>query len=146
MATFNLRNPYDVEKFKERVAEMEQRGDCVELTRKSPQRSLSQNNYLHLIIGYWAQEFGYSLEQAKLQFFKLKCNRDIFVVEKINKHGEKIKYIRSSRTLDTQDMSLAITRFRNWSSAECNFYLPEANEKGMLLYAQQQVEKAVDYL
>lgn len=146
MARFNLDNPYDVEKFKKKVSELERKGGWVEITRKYPLRSNSQNNYLHLLLGYFAVEFGYSLEQVKMQVFKQLCNKDIFFRDRVNKHGQTVTYIRSTSELLTDEMSLAITRFRNYSASECGLYLPEANEKGMLMYAEQQVNNSKEYL
>ena len=146
MARFNLDNPYEVVKFKKLVSELEQKGGYVEIKRKYPLRSNSQNNYLHVLLGFFAQEFGYSEEQVKMEIFKKKCNQDIFFRNRVNKHGEEVVYIRSTSELDALDMTLAITRFRNYSSGECGFYLPEANEKGYLNYAQQQIDNYREFL
>ncbi len=146
MAQYNLDSPYDLEKFRAKVQEMELKGGYVELKRKASQRSRSQNNYLHLLLGYFALEFGYSLEQVKMQFFKILCNADIFIHQRPNKYGETVDHIRSSAELTTEEMSTAITRFRNYSASECGLYLPEPGEKGSLMYIEQQMENNKEYL
>ena len=48
----NLKNEYDKEKFKQYANRLYEKGALVEISEKKPLRSLAQNNYLHLIIGY----------------------------------------------------------------------------------------------
>lgn len=145
---YNLRNEYEVPTFKERVKRLLERGAVVELVEKKPQRSIKQNAYLHLLLGYYASEFGYSLEEVKFRFFKELCNKDIFLRERENprKPGEKINYYRSSADLTTSEMTIAIERFRNYSSAIAGLYLPSPNEHEMQVYAQQQIDKNREFL
>ena len=137
---YDLHNPYDSERFKAQTAKLLAAGAQVELRRCRPLRSLAQNRYLHLILGYWAQEFGYTLEEAKQDYFKRKCNADIFTTERTNRRGQKVKTLRSSADLTTAELTTAIERFRNWSATECGLYIPSANEEQALFYAMQQVE------
>ena len=51
---------------------------------------------------------------VKFRFFKLECNREIFVITKEGKLGE-IETVRSSADLDSAEMTKAIERFRNWA-------------------------------
>lgn len=140
MALYNLSNPYDLEKFKKKVADMERKGLMVELKTARPQRTLSQNSYLHVLLGYFASEFGYTASQVKQDIFKLTVNPDLFVRAERNKRGEEVARVRSTTELTTEEMSEAITRFRDYSSSECGLYLPSASEDGALFYARQQAE------
>lgn len=146
MALYNLKNEYDRKKFKEACNLMVQKNEYVELKRKNTQRSLAQNSYLHCLLGYFGSEFGLTLEEVKFDIFKRTCNLDIFQRERVNKRGQKIKYIRSSTELDKTEMTTAIERFRNYSSAECGLYLPAPYEGEMLFYAQQQIEANKDFM
>ena len=146
MALYNLRNVYDKQKFKEACNQMVLKGDYVELKRKNTQRSLAQNSYLHCLLGYFGSEFGLTLEEVKFDIFKKTCNLDIFLRERVNRRGQKIKYIRSSSELDKTEMTTAIERFRNYSSAECGLYLPAPHEGEMLFYAQQQIEANKEFM
>lgn len=74
------------------------------------------------------------------------CNRDIFEREKTNKKGKIIKTLRSSSELSTGEMTLAIERFRNYSSAQAGIYLPSPNENEFLLHIQQEIEKDKEFL
>lgn len=51
MALYNLKNPYEREKFKEKCRELYISQSYVELKKKTTQRSLAQNSYLHLLLG-----------------------------------------------------------------------------------------------
>ena len=136
MALYNLKNPYERERFKEKCRELYINQSYVELKKKATQRSLAQNSYLHLLLGYFASEF---------DIFKKICNRDIFEKKRINKRGQEVTYIRSSTELDKAEMTTAIERFRNYSSAQCGLYLPEANEGEALFFAQQQMDQYKEY-
>lgn len=146
MALYNLSNPFDQQKFKEKANELFKAKAYVELKRKTTQHSLAQNSYLHLLLGYFASEFGYTLEEVKYDIFKKMCNKDIFERTRKNKRGFDVKYIRSSTELDKQEMTTAIERFRNYSSAQCGLYLPEPNEHEALFFAQQQIENFSEYV
>ena len=146
MALYNLKNVYDRKRFKEACNQMVLKNEYVELKKKNTQRSLAQNSYLHCLLGYFASEFGYTLEEVKFDIFKKICNRDIFERKRINRRGREVTYIRSSTELDKAEMTTAIERFRNYSSAQCGLYLPSPNEGEMLFFAQQQIEQCKDYM
>lgn len=143
---FNLQNEYDVPKFKQYVNKLFKERAVVEVKRKNPARTLAQNSYLHLLLGYFASETGYSVEEVKIDIFKRICNRDIFEKEVTNKKGKTIRTLRSSADLSTTEMSLAIERFRNYSSSQTGIYLPSPNEKEFLIYAQQEIERSKNFL
>lgn len=143
---FNLKNPFEQKKFKEYVNKLFKEKCVAEVKRKKPLRTLKQNSYLHLLIGYFASEYGCSFEEAKLEYYKRTCNKDIYEVEKVNKRGQKIKTVRSSADLDTREMTISIERFRNWSSSVANIYLPAPNEEDMLVYAQQCIEQNQQFI
>lgn len=143
---YNLTNPYDRQKFREKVNQLFKERAYVELRKKKTQRSLAQNSYLHLLLGYFASEFGFTLDEVKIDFYKRKCNPDIFEVTRTNKRGQQVKTLRSSSDLDKREMTLSIERFRNWAAAECGLYLPAPNETDALMYAQQQVESYQEFL
>ena len=143
---FNLRNAYEHERFKAYVNKLYQERAVVEVKRKHPGRTLRQNSYLHLLLGYFGCEYGCSLDEAKVDFYKRTCNRDLFERTTVNKHGREITYLRSSAELTTGEMTLSIDRFRNWSAANAGIYLPAANEHQMLLYAQQEMERGKEFL
>ena len=143
---FNLANPYEHDKFKEYVSKLYRQKAVIEVKKKLPNRTLSQNSYLHLILSFFACELGYSLEEAKLDYFKRTCNRDLFERKKINKHGKEIAYMRSSSELTTGEMTTAIERFRNYSSAQAGIYLPAPNENQFLIHIEQEIQKNKEFI
>lgn len=144
---FNLQNPYEHQAFKEKVNDLYQRRKVVEVKVISPTRSMAQNRYLFLLLGYFGLKKGYTTEEVKEIFFKRTCNADIFEKEVIDKFtGEVHKVMRSTAELSTAEMTKAIDKFRNWSAMVADEYLPDANEKGFLLRCQQEIERNNEYL
>lgn len=143
---FNLENEWEHQKFKEYVNRLFTKKARVEVKEKHPGRTLAQNRYFYLLLSWFASETGYNIEEVKIDIFKRLCNRDIFEIEKTNKKGKIIKTLRSSSELSTGEMSLAIERFRNYSSSQAGIYLPSPNENEFLLHIQQEIEKDKEFL
>lgn len=143
---FNLKNEWERQSYKDYCNKLYEDKEVVEVKKKCKNRTLKQNSYQHVLISYFASQYGCSESEAKVDFFKRECNRDIFARTKINKAGQEVPYLRSSAELDTAEMSLAITRFRNWSSAQANIYLPSASDGEFLIYAQQEIERNKEFI
>lgn len=143
---YNIDNPYDLAKFEDYVAKIRDRGGWCELKAIHPSRSVSQNAYLHVLLGFFSVEFGYSMDEVKVDIFKRICNSDIFTISTTNKRGQQVAYLRSTASLTSAEMTTAITRFRNYSASECGLYLPEPSESGLLMYAKQQMELNQEHL
>ena len=148
---FNLKNPYEAQQFKDYCNKVYEESKSaplciVEVKKKHRHRSDSQNRYLHVCLGYYASEFGFSLEEVKQDIFKRELNKDIFQIERVNKRGQKVTRLRSSSDLDSKEMTTAIERFRNWSSAVAGLYIPAPNETEALFEAQRQIEKYQEFL
>ena len=143
---YDLKNALQRENFKTRANSLFVSQKVVELTEKKPVRTIQQNKYLHVIIGYFATQYGCTLEYVNQNYFKILCNKDIFVRDTDDKYLGKVTIVRSSAALDTSEMTTAIDRFRNWASAEAGIYLPEPHESEMLTYAMQEMERYKQYL
>ena len=143
---FNLNNEYEIPKFKEYVNKLCEQKAIVEVKKKLPNRSTQQNRYFYLILSWFACETGYSVDEIKVDIFKRICNKEIFERYRENKHGEKIKYLRSSSDLDTLEMTTAIDRFRNYASAQAGIYLPSPNESQLLTYIEQEIERNKEFI
>lgn len=137
---YNLSNDFDKQRFKVRCNALYKQGGVVDLTAKKEQRTIPQNRYLHLILGWFAIETGNTLGFVKQEYFKRHINPDLFVVEIDDKHLGKVSVLRSSRDLNTAEMTTAIERFRNWSSAEAGVYLPSPDEKQYLDFIEAQAD------
>lgn len=146
MSLYDTSNPLQKEQFKSRSAKLAESGKIIELTEKKPKRSLQSNKYLHVILGYFACETGNTLEWVKQQYYKKLVNPNIFIREKEDPYLGRIKILRSSSDLESDEFSLSIDRFRNWASAECGIYLPSPEEDRLIQLMEIEIERNKDYL
>lgn len=144
--TYNLTNPLDVQNAKTRLDFLVKRGCIIELTEKKQKRTLSQNAYLHLLLGYFASQTGNTLEWVKQQYYKKLCNPDIFIGEREDRFLGRVKYVRSSADLRTDEMNMSIERFRNWAASEAGIYLPDPTSEAEIAAMQIEVERYKTYL
>jgi len=136
---FNLTQEIDVIRFREKAEyHIRKQTSNVELTEK---RTIPQNSYLHLILGWFAIESGNTIAYVKLYYYKKLVNPEIFIREKQDKYIGKVQDVRSSAELTTSEMVTSTERFRNWSSAESGIYLPAPNEDKFLRHIQEEIEK-----
>lgn len=143
----NLKNPIDKIKFKEYSNSLYKSSEYVELKKLSPPRSNQQNKYLHVLLGYFALNYGDTLSYVKEEIFKKVVNNDIFETEVTNrKTGEVRNDFKSTSDLDSKELTDAIDRFRTWSSKEFGLYLPSPDEKEFLIEAEIEIEKVKEYL
>ena len=128
-----------IEKFKHLV----DKGKTFELRVIHPKRSISQNNYLHLIITWFSIETGYTFEEAKQDIFKKHINSKLFYNGEYEGkiEGVVVQRWRSTSSLDVQEMTLAIDRFRNFSSKELGIYLPEPRDLALLQELENEISK-----
>lgn len=113
----------------------------IELIEKKPKRTIKQNRYLHLILGWFAYEYGESIEYVKQVFFKQIVNPKIFKTEFVNKKtGEVRDDYRSTASLDTRELTIAIEKFRDYSSLEAGIYLPSPDEKEFIEFAEIELK------
>ena len=129
---YDLKNPVHRDQFSRRSDILLEKGqDVVELKTKTS-RSLRQNAYLHLILGWFAAETGNTREFVKREYFKRLVNAEIFVSYIDDRWLGRTEIIKSSAEVTKEEMITAIERFRNWSSQEAGIYLPSADEQNYL--------------
>lgn len=133
---FNLSKKGEVQRVKTRLNFLFKKGATIEIVEKRQQRTRKQNSYLHLILSLFAMETGYTLEEVKQDIFKRDVCKDFFEYRK----GDRTFY-KSTSDLDTGQMTLAIDKFRNWSSVEAGIYLPEANEQDLLNRIEEEMQR-----
>lgn len=119
------------------------KGQKFELKAKFPKRSISQNNYLHLILTWFSIETGYTLEETKNDVFKKHVNPNLFYEGEFEGKikGLKVERFRSTASLDTAEMTLAIERFRDFSAKELGIYLPEPKDLTLLQEIENEISK-----
>lgn len=136
---FNLAIPAEVDKAREYLNGIVRLGERVEIVRKSEARSLPQNSYLHLLLGYYGTETGYTLAEAKTKYKRL--NSDIYVYEK---NGDK--FLRSSAALSKEEMARSVDRFIRVVEETEGIALPRADNQDFLDLATNSVEANKQYL
>ena len=143
---YDLNNPLSVTDARLKLECLIKRKAVVELTEKK-QRTLSQNAYLHVLLSYLALRTGNTLDYVKRNYYKVRCNPELFVIEKDDEVlHRKVKTLRSSTDLTKEEMSLSIDRLRNWSQLEAEIYLPTAEEGQYLRELEMQIEQAKQWL
>lgn len=145
MALYDLSNPLQLENFKTRCTCLLGKGTIVELTEKKPKRSNKQNAYLHTILAYFGTEVGESADYVKLNYFKLHCNKELFVQQKSDDLIGETKAIRSTASLDTAEMTTAIDRFRNWA-ASVGVYIPSPDEERLVQLMEIEVYRNREFI
>ena len=110
----------------------------VEVKKLQRNRTLRQNAYLHLIIGYFGVHFGYTLDEAKIIYKDI--NRSTYMYEKRDR-----KFYRSSADLDTAEMTKTIDRFRQ-VSAEQGCPLPPPTDLEWLRQIENEIERNGQYV
>ena len=133
---YDLSNPLQNESFKVKAEALSKKGVIVELTEKKQQMTSNQNKYLHCILAYFGLEVGEDMEYVKKNYF----NREVD-----DKYLCKIKVLRSSADLDTEEMTRAIERFRNWSASE-GVYIPSPDEHRLVQLMEIEVSRNKLYL
>ncbi len=132
---FNLSRKGEVERIKTRLNFLYKKGATIELIEKRQRRTTSQNAYLHLLLSWFGLETGYTLEEVKQDIFKRDVCRSFFEYKK----GERAFY-KSTSELNTKEMTEAIERFRNWSSATAGIYLPAPDEEDILKRIEEDIQ------
>jgi len=138
---YNLSNILDKARFKTRVNALYEKGAIVDVTEKV-YRSANQNRYLHAIIGLVAIETGVSVDYAKQEYYKRLVNPDIFECGTDKFTSKKI--LRSSASLNPEEMSKSIDRFKRWA-AEQKIAIPEPGDTEMLLEIEYEISRQSKY-
>lgn len=144
---YDLNTDIDRIRYEKRVKSLLGRRTVVELSERKPKRTTPQNAYLHLLLGEFAMQTGNTLDWVKSEYFKRHCNAELFVVRKRDEltHRE-VEVLRSSRDLNTGEMTTAIDRFKHWAAAECGIDLPDAEDREWLGYIEREMQHNREWL
>jgi hypothetical protein len=144
---YNPEKEIDIQRALVKIRQLIATKKVFELKEKRPKRSLNQNNYLHLILSWYAFEYGETLEYIKQEVFKKYVNKSIFEYDYVNRiTGETRVEYRSTANLDTAELSVAIDRFRDFSVKQAGIYLPEPKDLVLLREIEIQIENNKQYL
>ena len=81
---YNGANELDCKRAKERLNYLIDKRKLFKIVQKREQRSLKQNQYLHLILSWFAHEYGETVQYVKHHFFKITVNPDLFLTQHVN--------------------------------------------------------------
>lgn len=144
---YDLNTDIDRARFERRVVALREKRVLVELSEKKPRRTHPQNAYLHLLIGEFAMQTGNTLDWVKQEYFKRYCNAEMFVRRRTDDLTHKeVEVLRSSRDLDTGEMTTAIDRFKQWAAVECGIDLPDAEDREWLGYIEREMQHQREWL
>lgn len=131
---FNLDKEIDRQRFRQRCKWLWDNRKRVNVTEKRGSRTLQQNKYFHLIVGWYGLELGYTLEEMK-QIVKNEIIPGVFEYEK---NGKEFKCGTSE--LNTQEMTIVIDAVRNHASTN-GVYLPAPNETEQLRSLEEHLSR-----
>jgi len=141
----DLSNTYQLNKAKTYFNKLIDKGAKIELKEKKAVRSINQNSYQHALFSLFAIEFGHNLEFVKQAIYKLEVNKTTFVTSK-ELDAKVFKYVRSTTDLTTEETTLCIDRFRNYS-AEHGLYLLSSEEYlESKFYIDQEIDRHKEFL
>ncbi|MBR8704895.1 hypothetical protein [Bacteroides pyogenes] len=138
-------NPLHVEQARTRLEQLIKNKKVFELTEKKPKRSLSQNSFLWLILGYWGVQTGYTKDEAEA-IYKI-VNRDLYYRKK-EVAGQVIDVIRHTYELDVSEMAQSIDKWRNWAAQNeaCPVYIPSADDYNAVMIMEREVNICASFL
>lgn len=144
---YDLTNKVDIQNLKDKLNELYKQGELVEFKKYSPKRSLKHNAYLHLILSYFAIEYGETLKYVKEEIFKKQVNPDVFETEHVNPvTGEVRTEWKSTADLSDKELSMCISRFHDFSAKECGIALPDSKRENDLVEVQKMVKNNEKWL
>ena len=138
----DLSNPIEVERANKRLEWLIEKQKMINLTEVRKKRSDSQNGYFHLLIGWFALEYGETKEYVKQIMFKRDVNPELFRMKYHNqKQGTERVAWRSTADLDTKEMTIAIEKFRDYSAKEAGIYLPDPENVAYLNHIENELRR-----
>jgi len=145
---YDLSNPLHRVQATTRLDALCKRGrGVVELREVRHGRTDRQNKYLHVCIAYLALQVGETAEYAKREWYKRAANRDVYEYAATDRlTGMEVTRLRSSRELSTDELTLTLERFRNWSARVAGVYIPSPDEHELVERMEVEVERAREWL
>lgn len=93
----------------------------IELKKHRETRSVDQNSFLHVCLGYFCAETGYNLNEAKEVFAGM-----LPELLQYEKNGNRFR--RSTSDLDTKEMSELIEYIRAFCNEQLGIYIPDSQQ------------------
>lgn len=124
---YDFKKSYDQQKALEYLSKLIESESKCEVKKIHPKRTISANNYLHVLLSIWGNHHGYTLDEAK-DLIKYKLGYSYIKETEIN--GVLIKSAHYAKTseMDSAELAEFTDKFRTWSQATCNYYLCSPSE------------------
>jgi hypothetical protein len=144
---YRLKNDFEKQNFITKVKSLIDKKKDVELIVINQKKSVPTNSYFHLIIGWFALEYGETIEYVKQSMIKKDICPEIFKFDYVNKKtGEIRESYRSFADLNQSESNYVIDKFRNYSSKEAGIYLPDKSDLINLHQIDIELKKNKQYL
>lgn len=144
---YNPANEFDKKRAIERFKSFLDKQQPFELKRMAVSKSSNQNRYFHLIVGWFAWEYGEDFEYVKQEMIKKQICPEIFKTERANtRTGEVREAWKSFSTISKDDTTYVINKFRDYSSKEAGIYLPSSDDLAILQEIEVQLKNNQQYL
>lgn len=144
---YNPEKPIDVQRAVSKFNYFVKHNKVFELTEKKVPKTYPQLKYAHLIMSWFAWEYGEKLEYIKLEYFKKLVNPAIFQYEFVNRNTAEVRIeYKSLADLTKDELRLAIDRFRDYSSKEAGIYLPQPSDLALIREIEIQIKNNEQFL
>jgi hypothetical protein len=144
---YNPQKPIDIQRAIEKIKHFIAKGQPFELKRISQKKSVNQNSYFHLIVGWFAWEYGEDFEYVKQEMIKKIICPEVFRYERANeKTGEVRDAYKSFANIDKDQTTYVIDKFRDYASKQAGIYLPEPTDLAALQEIEVQLKNNEQYL
>lgn len=141
---YNLNDPRQYHEALDFIEHARQNNIIISIDRKKENRTIQQNKYYWLILRYFGLKYGCPRADAEY-YFKQVCNQDIFCRTKTDKQGRTLYIVRSSADLSKSEMISAINNFIVWSRINMQIEIPRPEDKELLRYVEQEVERNLSW-
>lgn len=144
---YNPQNPIDIQRAIEKMKHFIAKGKPFELKAMPKRKSIQQNSYFHLIVGWFAWEYGEDFEYVKQEMIKKLICPEIFKYDKVNERtGEVREAYKSFATITKEETTYVIDKFRDYSAKKAGIYLPEPSDMAALQEIEVQLKNNEKYL
>lgn len=107
-----------------------------DLKKPKKQRTVRQNSYLHVCLGFFCAETGYTILEAKELF-----SHQLPDIMRYTKKG--LSFRRSTADLDSKEMNILIDTIRDMSLHQLGIYIPTSEE---YLMNRFEIEKEIEHV
>lgn len=144
---YNPNKPIDIQRAIEKIKHFIAKGQPFELKQKPVIKSIKQNSYFHLIVGWFAWEYGEDFDYVKQEMIKKLICPEVFRTERTNRQtGEMREAWKSFATITKDETTFVINKFRDYSAKQAGIYLPEPSDLVALQEIEIQLKNNEQYL